>query len=113
MQSRCRVVALQSRRITESCANLLANKALLDQATDDLDCSSNDSGDDDELVERQLLEGEHSLSGTLISEPVASEPVTSESIRSTRLRKRTQAAVEVEYEPVIRVSQRKRQKRVL
>ena len=118
MQSRCRVVALQSRRITESCANLLANKALLDQATDDLDCSSDDSGDNDEVVERQLLEGEHSLSGTLISDPVASdpvasEPVASESIRSTRLQKRTQAAVESKDEPVIRVSQRKRQKRVL
>jgi hypothetical protein len=100
-------------------ANRLANKGLLDQATNDLDCGSDDSGDDDELdnelVERQLLE-EHSLSGPLISEPVASEPVASEpiasepvaseSIRSTRLRKRTQAAVEVEDEPVIRVSQR-------
>jgi hypothetical protein len=94
-------------------ANRLANKALLDQATDDLNCSSNDSGDDNELVERQLLEGEHSLSSTLISEPIASEPVASESIRSTRLRKHTQAAVEVEDEPVIRVSQRKRQKRAL
>jgi hypothetical protein len=100
--------SLQSRRIAESYANRLANKALLDEATGDLDCSSNDSGDDGELVERQLLEGEHSLSGTLISEPVASEPVASESIRSTRLRKRTQAAAEVEDEPVIRVSQRKR-----
>jgi hypothetical protein len=85
LQSRCRVVALQIRRIAESHANRLANKALLDQATDDLDCSSNDSGDDDELVERQLLEGEHSLSSTLISKPVASEPVASEFITSTRL----------------------------
>jgi hypothetical protein len=99
-------------------ANRLANKALLDQATNDLDCSSNDSRDDNELVECQLLEGEHSLSSTLISEPiasepVASEPVASESIKSTKLRKRTQAAVEVEDEPVIWVSQRKRQKRAL
>jgi hypothetical protein len=74
-------------RIAESHANRLANKALLDQATDDLDCSSNNSENDDELVECQLLEGEHSLSSTLISEPVASEPIASESIRSTRLRK--------------------------
>jgi hypothetical protein len=39
-------------------ANRLANKALLDQATDDLNCGSDDSGDENELVERQLLEGE-------------------------------------------------------
>ena len=36
-------------------ANRLANKGLLDQATNDLDYSSNDSGDDEELDAWELV----------------------------------------------------------
>jgi hypothetical protein len=97
----------------------------LDQAIDNSDYNHDDYRDDDKLVNRQPLNRELGLSGLLLlqislptSEPVASKSVASKlvvrgTVRSTRLRKRTQAAIEVEDEPVIWVSKRKRQKRVL